>query len=43
VPPGGLITTACPIGEEIGYDVSDVAKLLEIPRPADPYGLLNSP
>src|SRR5713101_9808946 len=34
-------TTACPPGAEIGYDVSNVAKLLEIPRPADPYDLLN--
>ena len=38
---GGLTTTACPTGAEIGYDVSNVAKLLEIPRPADPYDLLN--
>ncbi len=38
---GGLATTACPTGEEIGYDVSSVAKLLEIPRPADPFELLN--
>jgi DNA helicase-2/ATP-dependent DNA helicase PcrA len=39
--PAALITTACPTGAEIGYDVSSVAKLLEIPRPADPYNLLN--